>query len=102
MHWCSVRIFAVPAGRSGICPRYARPGSDGSARRQAVGRYEYALLLAAGWLCLLFVERRVGTGIVRCWRRTLPIVALVAGCGLAWDSLGVHRGYWCSDPHRVI
>jgi lycopene cyclase domain-containing protein len=63
---------------------------------------EYLLLLCAGWGSLLWVDRRCGTGVLRCWRRFLPTLAICLGLFLAWDSLGVHRGYWRSRPSRVL
>ncbi|HZQ36397.1 MAG TPA: lycopene cyclase domain-containing protein [Dehalococcoidia bacterium] len=63
---------------------------------------EYLLLLCAGWGSLLWVDRRYGTGVLRCWRRLLPTLAICLGLFLAWDSLGVHRGYWRSRPSRVL
>jgi lycopene cyclase domain-containing protein len=63
---------------------------------------EYVLLLGVGWGSLLLVDRRFGTGVSMRWRRLLPVLLVTVASGLAWDSVGVHRGYWRSDPGRVL
>ncbi|MHB8577162.1 MAG: lycopene cyclase domain-containing protein [Dehalococcoidia bacterium] len=62
---------------------------------------EYLAILAAGWASLLWADRRYA-GVLRQWRRLLSIIALNLTLFLTWDSVGVHRGYWRSDPYRVL
>jgi len=59
-------------------------------------------LLCAGWSSLLWVDRHFAVGVLRCWRRLLPTLAVCLALFLGWDSLGVHRGYWRSRPERVL
>ncbi len=63
---------------------------------------EYLVLLAGGWLSLLWVDLHYGTGVLASGRRLLIAEAVTLSVFLAWDSLGVHRGYWRSRPERVV
>lgn len=62
---------------------------------------EYLAVLAAGWTALVWVDRRFGTRVLGDWRLVV-VVAVNLVLFLGWDSLGVHRGYWRSDPRRVL
>jgi len=63
---------------------------------------EYLAILAGAWLSLLWVDGRYGTGVRRRWRRLLVVEVVTIALFLAWDSLGVHRHYWRSEPGRVV
>jgi lycopene cyclase domain-containing protein len=63
---------------------------------------EYLLLLLLGWCSLLWVDHRYGCGVLRHWRRFGVVLAVCLTLFLGWDSLGVHRGYWRSEPGRVL
>ncbi len=63
---------------------------------------EYLMLLAGGWLSLLWVDFRVRLEVIATGRRLVIVEAITLSLFLAWDSLGVHRGYWQSRPERVV
>lgn len=63
---------------------------------------EYALLLTGGWASLVWVDVYFGVGVLRGWRRLLAVLAVCLALFLGWDSLGVQRGYWRSEPARVL
>lgn len=63
---------------------------------------EYAMLLAAAWVSLLWTDLHFSIGVLRQRRRlALTLVVCLVAC-LIWDSVGVHRGYWSSNPQRVV
>ncbi len=63
---------------------------------------EYLILLIAGWLSLLWVDLHYGTEVLASGRRLFIAEGITLSIFLAWDSLGVHRGYWRSRPARVV
>lgn len=63
---------------------------------------EYALLLALCWASLVWTDLHFSLDVLRRPRRLAGTLAICLVACLLWDSLGVHRGYWSSNPARVL